>query len=139
MGNRPENTNDTAPERNESAGPDSLADQVRRLFSRGALAGSAVLLSLGNRTAWGQTVVDCMSTATLDSFTPATGMFMSAPGARPEHNEALAAEIHYISAPDDGNYFVEGAVGSDGATVLSACPDLNSPDGVCLVEGSNCP
>ena len=115
-----------------------LPDPGRRRFSRTALASSAVLLSLGNRSAWGQTVVDCMSATTLDSFNPATGMFISAPGGRPEHNETLAAEIHHISAPNDGNYFATG-IGTDGETIYSTCQDLDSIDGVCLVEGSDCP
>ena len=65
-------------------------------------------------------------------------MFVSAPGGRPEHNEALAAEIHYVSAPNDGNYIATG-IGTDGATTYSTCQDLNDLDGVCLVEGSDCP
>ena len=121
-----------------SAQPGSLPSPDRRRFSRTALASSAVLLSLGNRSAWGQTVVGCMSVTTLSSFNPETGMFVSAPGGRPEHNEALAAEIHYVSAPNDGNYIATG-IGTDGETIYSTCQDLNDLDGVCLVEGSDCP
>ena len=118
---------------------EELPSQSRRRFSRTALASSAVLLSLGNRTAWGQTVVGCMSVATLDSFNPSTGMFQSAPGSRPEHNESLAGEIHHVSAPDDGNYFAEGVVGTDGTTVYSTCQDPDLLDGICLIEDSSCP
>ena len=128
------------PEGNPPAGAadEQLSNSSRRRFSRTALAGSAVLLSLGNRTAWGQTVVGCMSVATLNSFDPATGMFQSAPGGRLEHNETLATEIHYVSAPNDGNYIAENVVGTDGSTVYSTCQDQASLDGICLVEDDTC-
>ncbi len=109
-----------------------VADPGRRRFSRSALAGSAVLLSLGNRAAWGSgssNVVGCMSVATLNSFNPATGHFVSAPAGRPEHNEDLAKEIHRISSPP--NY-----LGTDGT--WSSCKDPDSLDGICLVKGK-CP
>jgi hypothetical protein len=105
---------------------------ARRRFSRTALASSAVLLSLGNRSAWGQTVVDCMSVATLDSFNPATGFFASVPGGRPEHNETLAAEIHYVSAPDDGKWIATGT-GTDGITTYATRYDKDNKDSICLV------
>ena len=116
----------------------TLQSPGRRQFSRSALASGAVLLSLGNRSAWGQTVAPCMSVATLNSFNPVTGMFASVPGGRPEHDEALASEIHLISEPDDGNYLANGVTGSDGQ-IYSTCQDPTDADGVCLVEGSNCP
>jgi hypothetical protein len=122
----------------ESAQSGPLPDPGRRRFSRTALASSAVLLSLGNRSAWGQTVVGCMSVATLDSFNPATGLFTSAPGGRPEHNETLANEIHHVSFPDDVTYIGTGT-GLDNVTEYSTCQDLVSVDGVCLVEGVVCP
>jgi hypothetical protein len=103
-------------------------DRHRRNFSRNALAGSAVLLSLGNRSAWGQTI-DCMSVTTINSFNPATGMFASTPAGRPDHNENLAAEIHRISSPPD-------YLGTDGT--FSTCQDPNSLDSICLVKG-DCP
>ena len=107
-----------------------VADPGRRRFSRSALAGSAVLLSLGNRAAWGggQTV-GCMSVATLNSFDPNTNHFVSAPAGRPEHNEDLAKDIHRISSPP--NY-----LGTDGT--WSSCKDPDSIDGICLVKGK-CP
>tara|TARA_R110002072_G_scaffold84388_24_gene191484 strand:- start:15101 stop:15490 length:390 start_codon:yes stop_codon:yes gene_type:complete len=105
-----------------------VPDPGRRRFSRSAIAGSAVLLSLGNRAAWGQQV-GCMSLATLNSFNPSTGMFISAPAGRPEHNEGLAKDIHRISSPP--NY-----LGTDGT--YSTCKDPNSLDGVCYVKGK-CP
>lgn len=117
----------------------SLPHPGRRRFSQTALAGGAVLLSLGNRSAWGQTVVGCMSVTTLSSFNPDTGMFVSAPGGRPEHNETLAAEIHHISAPNDGDYFATNITGTDGETIYSTCQDSSDLDDVCLVEGSDCP
>jgi hypothetical protein len=125
-----------------SAQPGSLPSPDRRRFSRTALASSAVLLSLGNRSAWGQTDDGCMSVTTLSSFNPDTGMFVSAPGGRPEHNEALAAEIHHISTPNDGNYIgtnMGSGIGTDADTVYSTCQDPNDLDGVCLVEASDCP
>jgi hypothetical protein len=103
----------------------------RRHFSLAALAGGAVLLSLGNRAAWGggSQTLGCMSVATLNSFNPNTNMFISAPAGRPEHNAQMAAEIHRIS--DAPNF-----MGTDGK--LSTCQDPNSLDSVCIVKGS-CP
>ena len=112
----------------EPAAAEQLADPGRRRFSRGALSGSAVLLSLGNRSAWGQTV-GCMSVATVNSFDPTTGMFISAPVERPTRNEDLAAEIHRLGdAPD--------YLGSDGT--YTTCPNPESLDSVCVVKG-DCP
>lgn len=108
---------------------EQLDSAARRRFSRNALAGGAVLLSLGNRSAFGATM-GCMSVATINSFDPGTNMFISAPAGRPTRNEDLAAEIHRISnsqAP---------FLGTDGT--YSTCQDPNSLDGVCLVTG-NCP
>ena len=116
----------------------TVPDPGRRRFSRNALAGGAVLASLGNRPAWGQTVVGCMSVTTIASFNPTTGMFMSAPGGRPEHNEALAAEIHHIHGPYDGDYINATGTGTD-AEAYSTCQEVGDLDGVCLVEGSECP
>lgn len=97
-----------------------------------------MLVSLGNRSAWGQTVVGCMSVTTIASFNPDTGMFISAPGGRPEHNEVLAAEIHQVADPPNSDYFMTG-LGTDGVTEYTTCPDPLDIDGVCLVEGPGCP
>ena len=131
---RDKHGNAVVPAENSALPPDA----GRRRFSRRALAGGAVLVSLGNRSAWGQTVVGCMSVATIASFNPETGMFVSAPGGRPEHDEALAAEIHQVSGPFDGDYFGTGP-GTDGVTIYSTCQDPAELDGVCLVEGPDCP
>lgn len=112
----------------EAAQTGQLQDPTRRRFSRSTLLGSAVLLSLGNRSAWGQTVA-CMSVTTINSFDPALGMFASAPVGRPDHNENLAAEIHRISLPPD-------YLGTDGS--YSTCKDPDALDGICLVKG-DCP
>ncbi len=118
---------------------DALADPNRRRFSRTALTGSAVLLSLGNRAAWGgQTqIMGVMSLATLNSFNPATGLFISAPTgklgkaqtAKPAHNVNLAKEIHRVSAPPT-------YVGTDGT--YSTCKDPTTLDSIILVKGK-CP
>jgi len=110
---------------------DTLRDPNRRRFSRTALAGSAVLLSLGNRAAWsgGTQIAGCMSVMTVNSFNPETGMFISAPAGRPDHNEDLAREIHRIGDPPD-------YLGSEGK--WRVCQDPQSMDGVCLVRGK-CP
>jgi len=117
--------------RPEPAATEELRDPTRRRFSRSALAGSAVLLSLGNRAAWGggTQIAGCMSVMTVNSFNPETGMFISAPAGRPDHNEDLAAEIHRIGDPPD-------YLGADGR--WKVCPDPDSFDGVCLVKG-RCP
>lgn len=104
----------------------------RRRFSLTALAGSAVLLSLGNRAAWGggNQVMGCMSVATLNSFNPNTNMFISAPAGRPEHNAQMAAEIHRVSNPPN-------FLGTDGK--VSTCQDPKSLDSVCIVKGKCAP
>jgi|GEM_PF-868624 len=113
-----------------------LQDPNRRRFSRNALAGSAVLLSLGNRSAWGGQTMGVMSLTTLNSFNPATGMFISAPAGtlnrtstqtnKPGHNVELAKEIHRISSPPD-------YLGTDGK--YSTCKDPKSFDSIVLVKG----
>ena len=120
-----------------------LQDPKRRSFSRKALVGSAVLLSLGNRAAWGQATNLCMSVATINSFDPTSGVFISAPagangfpGQRPDHNANLANEIHRISS--EGTDYVGTGIGSDGNT-YSSCVDPGSADKRCLVQGEICP
>lgn len=108
---------------------EQLSNPQRRRFSRNAIVGGGVLLSLGNRSAWGATL-GCMSVATINSFDPTTNMFISAPEGRPTRNEDLAAEIHRIS------HSQSPFLGTDGT--YSTCQDPNSIDGVCLVTG-NCP
>lgn len=111
-----------------------LQDPNRRRFSRNALAGGAVLLSLGNRSAWGGQTMGVMSLATLNSFNPATGMFVSAPVSKqgllpvekPGHNVELAKEIHRISSPPD-------YLGTDGK--YSTCKNPNSFESIVLVKG----
>jgi len=129
---------DSDPNGGGKARPETPPNPGRRRFSSRALAGGVVLVSLGNRSAWGQTVVGCMSVTTIASFNPVTGMFVSAPGGRPEHDETLAAEIHYVSAPDDVT-FIGSGLGTDGTTLYSTCADPNNIDYVCLVEGPDCP
>jgi hypothetical protein len=108
-------------------------DKGRRRFSRAALGGGAVLASLGSRPAWTQTGLGCMSVTTIASFNPQTGMFVSAPGGRPEHNEALAAEIHRVVGPNNPDYLGIG-VGSDGE-IYTACRSRDTTDNVCLIKG----
>jgi len=112
---------------------EELRDPTRRKFSRGALMGGAVMLSLGSRAAWGGggTVVDCMSVMTLNSFNPSTGMFLSSPAGnhKVEHNENLAREIHRIGGAPD-------YLGRDGR--YRTCEDLSNSDNICLVRG-RCP
>lgn len=132
VGSFTDQSNETSAEDASLAPAENLQHSNRRQFSRSALIGSAVLLSLGNRAAWStDQTVGCMSLATLNSFNPATGNFISAPaGARPGHNKELAAKIHSISTPP--NY-----LGTDGE--YSSCKDPNSIDGVCLIRSKNCP
>jgi hypothetical protein len=112
---------------------DTSVDQSRRRFSRTAIASGAVLVSLGNRAAWGGEVVDCMSVMTLNSFQPDTGMFMSSPAGRPDHLKLdLATRIHEIGDPPD-------YIGVDPADPnWQTCQDIAVPDNVCLVQGT-CP
>jgi hypothetical protein len=76
----------------------------RRRFTRNAIAGSAVLLSLGNRPAWGQdpTLAGCMSVMTLNSFDPTLehGWASQPPGGnKPGHDYDLALRIDAIADP----------------------------------------
>lgn len=132
------NNSDTGATGEQQDRSGQLPNPDRRRFSGRALAGGAVLASIGNRSAWGQTVVGCMSVTTIASFNPGTGVFISAPGGRPENDEALAAEIHQVAGPFEEGYFAT-AVGTDGVTVYSTCQDPVELDGVCLVEGPACP
>jgi hypothetical protein len=75
-----------------------------------------------------------MSVATLNSFNPTTGVFISAPAGqaglaaptKPGHNVGLATEIHRISDPPS-------YLGTDGK--LSTCKNPDSFDSVILVKG----
>lgn len=67
------------PEQDESV-------QSRRKFTRGAALGGAVLLTLGNRAAWSQTDMLCVSTQNWTSFT--RGNMSLAPS-----TEDMAAEL----------------------------------------------
>jgi len=136
VGSFTDECNDSGSTEDKSVRIDDLQSSGRRQFSRSALLGSAVLLSLGNRAAWGQDqTIGCMSLATLNSFNPDTGMFISAPAGRPERNKDLAAAIHNISDPPD---YLGTGLAPDGITTVSSCKDPNSIDSVCLVKGT-CP
>lgn len=118
------------------AASDTHVDQSRRRFSGAALASGAVLLSLGNRSAWGSgggAVAGCMSVMTLNSFHPETGMFTSAAAGahRPDHNVDLARQIHDIGGAPD---FIGSSQSSDWRT----CEDPNDASRICLVRG-DCP
>ncbi|MCR9105117.1 MAG: hypothetical protein NXI15_07500 [Gammaproteobacteria bacterium] len=110
---------------------DSTVNHNRRHFSKAALAGGAVLLSLGNRAAWGGggQVAGCMSVMTLNSFHPETGMFTSSPAGRPEHNLELARDIHRIGGAPD-------FLGKSGR--WRTCEDPSKANYICLVRGK-CP
>lgn len=120
---------DNAGEHSSPATREQPSNPERRRFSRTALASGAVLLTLGNRSAWGGEVLGCMSITTLNSFNPETGMFMSAPGLRPEHKIDLADRIHQIAPPPE-------YIGQSGE--WQTCQDPDRLDGVCLVFG-DCP
>jgi hypothetical protein len=135
--------NDFTDNNSDAADPGSahsgqLQDPKRRSFSRKALVGSAVVLSLGNRSAWGGANL-CMSVATIASFDPTTGMFISAPAGRPDHNPDLAAEFHRISSAEDD--YIGTGYGSNGNKKYSSCRDPSSFDSRCLVKGDSdkCP
>jgi len=123
------NIPDSNSDKRDLASDREIPNPQRRRFARNALGGGAVMLSLGNRAAWGQTI-GCMSIATINSFDPNTQMFMSAPGARPEHNESLASEIHRLGVAPD-------YLGTDGT--YTTCQDDANPEGVCLILGPSCP
>jgi hypothetical protein len=110
-----------------------LQDANRRRFSRNALVSSAVLLSLANRSAWGgqSQTMGVMSLATLNSFNPTTGLFISTPAqtTRQGHNVGLAKEIHRIADPPS-------YLGTDGT--YTTCKDPSSFENIILIKGKNC-
>ncbi len=117
------NSSDRDQELQEGASPSAEhgvpPQSTRRRFTRNALMGSVVAVSLGNRTAWG--VEHCMSASILASYVAAGNMFASA---QPDHDADLAAEI--IRLRDLG--------GSDGVNQL--CPE---PTQTCVVPEGDCP
>lgn len=142
-----------------------LQDPDRRHFSCAALAGGAVLLSLGNRSAWGRSqTIGCMSVMTLNSFDPTTGMFASIPAGRPGRSADAPGHLdggpgHSANAPGHladsrGHSFGRPGhnenlaaeihrislppnyLGTDGT--YSTCKDPDALDGICLVRGE-CP
>jgi hypothetical protein len=125
----------------------------RRRFTRNAIAGSAVLLSLGNRGAWGQVVnPNCMSVSTLNSFNPTRypdrGFASQPPGGvnKDGHNPDLAQQIHDIArstppAPggSDASYYLTDDVYRGSVT----CQDAATGD-ICVIQrplvgGGQCP
>jgi hypothetical protein len=128
VGNFTDKDNDTAAAEGPLAPVGQPQNPGRRHFSLAAIAGTAVVLSLGNRAAWGgrNQVMGCMSVATLNSFNPSTNMFISAPAGRPEHNAQMAAEFHRIASPPN-------FIGTDGK--FSTCQHPTSLDSVCIVKG----
>jgi len=116
--------------------PDTqLPDPARRRFSRSAIVGSAVVLSLGNRAAWGKDqLVGCMSLATIQSFNPTGGptgggAFVSAPNGRSQHNPGLAKQIHETGGGYPGFVGPPKPKKKDFYTIQD--PDS---DGVCLFK-----
>ena len=89
-----DNENDLAINQQQSTGEADIAQNPnRRRFTRNAVVGSSVLLSLGNRAAWGVTP-GCMSVMTLNSFDANSGTFASLPpGGKLGHDPDLAATI----------------------------------------------
>jgi hypothetical protein len=79
-----------------------------------------------------------MSVATIASFDPATGMFISAPAGkgRTEKEAKLAAEFHKVSSEADD--FLGTGYGSNGKT-FSSCRDPSSFETRCLEKGDTCP
>jgi hypothetical protein len=98
-------------------------DPARRRFTRNALVGSAVIVSLGNRAAWGYTgnnVGACMSGPTLASFATNGNTFASF---NPNHDETVAQDIVDLL----GN---TGPIGNR----HSVCPD--GTGGYCITDSS---
>ena len=128
-----EKGNNTTTEAVSSPVADQSPGPARRRFTRNAIAGGAVMLSLGNRAAWGAT--NCMSVATLNSFDPnangGMGAFASLPGGRVEHDPDLARRIHDIAGPPD--YLGKSIDGTD-----YTCVDPDDSTGVCYFEDMMC-
>ncbi len=95
------------------------SDQSRRQFTRSAVVGSAVLLTLGNRGAWGAAGASrgnnklCISQQTWDSFT-APGFQMSAAATDGHYDEALEFAAYVESTgevpklkPGQGEYCIK--------------------------------
>lgn len=101
LNNSSDNDNAMSSEDTSSAKAGRVSSTNRRRFTRNAIAGSAVILSLGNRSAWGAKVdpANCMSVATLNSFNPniAEGFASMPPDGKDGHSKALAEDIHRIT------------------------------------------
>ncbi len=75
--NKPTEHDGSLLQETEPARKESAVGSSRRRFTRNALAGGAVMLSLGNRAAWGQMVDDCLSEPTWNSWVNGGDMFVS--------------------------------------------------------------
>ena len=81
----------------------------RRRFTRNAVVGSAVLVSLGNRAAWGQDPGEtCMSATILASFVANGNKFASM---HPGHETGIAEEI--VNASETHEHGTQICVGPD--------------------------
>lgn len=88
-----------------SAEPTTSAGNGRRRFTRNMLVGGAVVATLGNRAAWGQTQVtgECISAGVFDSF---TNGFASA--AHPMHEEWQAQLTRMEQDVNSADEYVSG-------------------------------
>ena len=93
MDNTSEKTQASNLETQGSAEGAPLTVGTRRRFTRNAVAGSAVLLSLGNRAAWADQIGTCMSTPLFHSLTPINYIASAHP------QQAIADQILREGAP----------------------------------------
>ena len=117
MDNTSEKTQASNLETQGSAEGAPLTVGTRRRFTRNAVAGSAVLLSLGNRAAWADQIGTCMSTPLFHSLTPINYIASAHP------QQAIADQILREGAPpnriEDGadnqtcSILVDPVVGGD--------------------------
>ena len=76
--NNPTEHGSSCPQDNADTAKNEPATKTsRRRFTRNALAGGTVMLSLGNRAAWGQRVDDSLSEPTWTSWVNGGEMFVS--------------------------------------------------------------
>lgn len=119
--------NDLTTDDKSAAANGQPSSSTRRRFTRNAIVGSSVLLSLTNRAAWGYTGLytgQCMSGPTWASFTGNGNAFASL---QPDHlhSDEFGRDILELNASSTP---IEGDV---------SCPD--GTGGYCIQKGNNCP
>ncbi|MFV0275786.1 MAG: hypothetical protein ACK5HY_01185 [Parahaliea sp.] len=109
-----------------------VSSQSRRQFAHRAAIGSAVMLTLGNRSAWAQSDRLCVSQYVWESYVNNPGMASSAP-TQDQADEVRAFEDYLRGDPDATPELVPG----EGYCVNVAPGDEGSGHGRNFLEGAD--